>query len=61
MSGEEKMRAKKEQATGKAKETMGRAVGNERLTAKGRGEQAKGDARGAKEKIKDTIKDTVDE
>ncbi|WP_432215508.1 CsbD family protein [Streptomyces subrutilus] len=55
------MRAKKEQATGKAKETMGRAVGNERLTAKGRGEQAKGDARGAKEKIKDTIKDTVDE
>ncbi|MFD4245392.1 CsbD family protein [Streptomyces sp. NPDC058525] len=60
MSGEEKMRAKKEQATGKAKETMGRAVGNERLTTKGRAEKTKGDARGAKEKIKDTIKDTMD-
>lgn len=57
MSGEEKIRAKKEQATGKAKEAMGRAVGNERLTAKGRAEKVKGDARQAKEKIKDTLKD----
>ncbi|MEU9145532.1 CsbD family protein [Streptomyces sp. NPDC048349] len=57
MSGEEKVRAKKEQARGKAKEAMGRAVGNERLTAKGRAEQVKGDVRDAKEKIKDTLKD----
>ncbi|MFE5709428.1 CsbD family protein [Streptomyces sp. NPDC056501] len=56
MSGEEKMRAKKEQAVGKAKEVVGRAVGNDRLTAKGRAEQAKGSAREAKEKIKDTFK-----
>ncbi|MFE1551911.1 CsbD family protein [Streptomyces sp. NPDC058718] len=56
MSGEEKMRAKKEQAVGKGKEATGRAVGNDRLTAKGRAEQAKGSAREAKEKIKDTFK-----
>lgn len=56
MSGEEKMRAKKEQARGKAKESVGRAVGNESLTGKGRMEQAKGEAREAKEKIKDILK-----
>ncbi|MDX2560906.1 CsbD family protein [Streptomyces sp. TX20-6-3] len=57
MSGEEKMKAKKEQAKGKVQEATGRAVGNERLTAEGRAEQMKGDARQAKEKIKDTMKD----
>ncbi|MGW6946455.1 CsbD family protein [Streptomyces xanthophaeus] len=51
------MKAKKEQAKGKAKEAMGRTVGNERLTAEGRTEQAKGNARQAKEKIKDVLKD----
>ncbi|MEU9415752.1 CsbD family protein [Streptomyces sp. NPDC051000] len=57
MSGEEKSQAKTEQAKGKVKETAGRLVGNERLTAEGRAEQAKGDARQAKEKIKDVLKD----
>ncbi len=57
MSDKEKSRAKAEQAKGKLKETAGRAVGNERLTAEGRGEKAKGDARQAKEKIKDVFKD----
>ncbi|GHE75062.1 CsbD family protein [Streptomyces vinaceus] len=57
MSGEQKANAKREQAKGKLKETAGRAVGNERLTAEGRAEKAKGDARQAKEKIKDTFKD----
>ncbi|MFB7057093.1 CsbD family protein [Streptomyces vinaceus] len=56
MSGEQKAKAKREQAKGKLKETAGRAVGNERLTAEGRAEKAKGDARQAKEKIKDTFK-----
>ncbi|MCY0963442.1 CsbD family protein [Streptomyces sp. H27-H5] len=56
MSGEEKTQAKTEQAKGKVKETAGRLVGNERLTAEGRAEQAKGDARQAKEKVKDTFK-----
>ncbi|MGW0363031.1 CsbD family protein [Streptomyces sp. NPDC002990] len=56
MSGEQKSQAKTEQAKGKLKEAAGRAVGNERLTAEGRGEQAKGDARQAKEKVKDVFK-----
>ncbi|BAG19984.1 CsbD family protein [Streptomyces griseus] len=57
MAADEKSRAKTEQAKGKMKEVAGRAVGNERLTAEGRAEQAKGDARQAKEKIKDTLTD----
>ncbi|MFF7300563.1 CsbD family protein [Streptomyces sp. NPDC008265] len=40
----------------KLKETVGRLTGNERLTAEGRAEQVEGDARQAKEKIKDTFK-----
>ncbi|MGW6573838.1 CsbD family protein [Streptomyces sp. NPDC054945] len=56
MSGKEKGRAKAEQAKGKVKETAGRAVGNESLTAEGRAEKAKGDARQAKEKMKDVFK-----
>ncbi|MEV0126519.1 CsbD family protein [Streptomyces sp. NPDC050703] len=56
MAANEKTQAKSEQISGKVKETAGRAVGNERLTAEGRAEQAKGDARQAKEKIKDTGK-----
>ncbi|MFE9561542.1 CsbD family protein [Streptomyces sp. NPDC006487] len=51
------MKAKKEQAKGKAKEAVGRTVGNESLTAEGRAEQMKGDARQAKEKAKDVLKD----
>lgn len=56
MSSQEKGRAKAEQAKGKIKETAGRAVGNESLTAEGRAEKAKGDARQAKEKMKDMFK-----
>ncbi|MFD3326907.1 CsbD family protein [Streptomyces sp. NPDC058701] len=56
MSNNEKSQAKAEQAKGKLKETAGRLVGNERLTAEGRAGQAKGDARQAKEKIKDVFK-----
>ncbi|AZM92770.1 MULTISPECIES: CsbD family protein [Streptomyces] len=56
MSGTEKTKAHVEQAKGKAKETVGRAVGNERMTAEGRTDQAKGNARQAKEDIKDTLR-----
>ncbi|MEU7067311.1 CsbD family protein [Streptomyces sp. NPDC046161] len=56
MSGEQKVEAKGEQAKGKLKETAGRLTGNERLNAEGRAEQTKGDAREAKEKVKDTFK-----
>jgi uncharacterized protein YjbJ (UPF0337 family) len=52
----QKGHAKKEQVKGKAKEAVGRTVGNERMTAEGKGEQAKGDARQAKEKTKDVFK-----
>ncbi|MFJ4871410.1 CsbD family protein [Streptomyces sp. NPDC088757] len=45
MAGDEKVQAKVEQAKGKVEETAGKAVGNERLTAEGRADQAKGDAR----------------
>ncbi|MEW2162840.1 CsbD family protein [Streptomyces sp. NPDC007084] len=56
MAENEKTRAKIEQAKGKAKETVGRAVGNERMTAEGKIEQSKGDARQAKEKAKDAFR-----
>ncbi|MEU4131103.1 CsbD family protein [Streptomyces wuyuanensis] len=55
MAADEKTRAKMEQAKGKVKETAGRAVGNERMTAEGRAEQSKGDMREAKEKTKDAF------
>ncbi|MFJ3654995.1 CsbD family protein [Streptomyces nigra] len=56
MAKEEKSRAMKEQVKGKAKEAMGRMTGNERMTAEGKADQRKGDARQAKEKGKDTFK-----
>ncbi|MFE9796088.1 CsbD family protein [Streptomyces goshikiensis] len=56
MSGTEKSKAHIEQAKGKAKEAMGRMVGNQRMTAEGRADQAKGNARHAKEDIKDSFR-----
>ncbi|MFJ6718536.1 MULTISPECIES: CsbD family protein [unclassified Streptomyces] len=56
MSGEQKSKALAEQATGKAKEALGRMTGNERMTTEGRADQAKGDARQAKEKTKDAFR-----
>ncbi|MGV9557609.1 CsbD family protein [Streptomyces sp. NPDC003401] len=56
MAGEQKSKAKTEQVKGKVKEAAGRAVGNERLEAEGRADQAKGDARQTKEKAKDVFK-----
>ncbi|WP_079042196.1 CsbD family protein [Streptomyces aureus] len=56
MSGTEKSKAHVEQATGRAKEAAGRAVGNERLTAEGHADRAKGKAREAKEDVKDNFR-----
>ncbi|MGW7435351.1 CsbD family protein [Streptomyces sp. NPDC054849] len=56
MSGTEKSKAHAEQAKGKVKETVGRAVGNERMTAEGKADQAKGKTREAKEDVKDTFR-----
>ncbi|SHN34894.1 CsbD family protein [Actinacidiphila paucisporea] len=56
MSDSDKVEAKAEQAKGKAKETVGHAVGNESLEAEGRGDQAKGDVREAGQKLQDAAK-----
>ncbi|MEU9033176.1 CsbD family protein [Streptomyces sp. NPDC048383] len=52
MSGTEKSKAHAETAKGKVEETVGRAVGNERMTAEGRADQVKGQARHAEEDVK---------
>ena len=57
MGTEDKAGNAAEKVKGKVKETAGRAVGNERLTAEGRADQAKGDAKQAVEKAKDALKD----
>ncbi|MFE2727436.1 CsbD family protein [Kitasatospora sp. NPDC059327] len=56
MSGEDKAKNIAQKAKGKAKETVGKAVGNERLTAEGKADQVSGDAKQAGEKIKDVFK-----
>ncbi|MFJ9079414.1 CsbD family protein [Streptomyces sp. NPDC102278] len=38
------------------KEGVGRAVGNQRMTAEGHADQAKGNARQAEEDVKDTFR-----
>ncbi|SFX99191.1 CsbD family protein [Streptomyces atratus] len=43
-------------AEGKTKETVGRAVGNERLEGKGRAQKMKGKVKQAVEKGKDTFR-----
>ncbi|MFH8336389.1 CsbD family protein [Streptomyces sp. AM6-12] len=42
---------------GKAKEAVGKAVGNERLQAEGKADQVAGDVKQAGEKAKDAAKD----
>ncbi|GHE94391.1 CsbD family protein [Streptomyces spiralis] len=56
MTAGEKAKAKVEQAEGKAKEAVGNAVGNDRMTAEGQAEKSTGDVREAKEKVKDAFK-----
>lgn len=56
MAADEKAKAKTEQATGKIKETVGDALGNDRMATEGQAEKSKGDAREAKEKTKDAFK-----
>ncbi|MEU9497390.1 CsbD family protein [Streptomyces sp. NPDC048196] len=55
MTAGKKTSAKTEQIKGAVKETVGRAVGNERLTAEGRAERAKGDLRQAGHKARDAM------
>lgn len=51
----DKMKNAKDKATGKAKETTGKATDNERLEAEGKGGQAKADVKGAAENAKDKL------
>ena len=57
MGAEDKVRNKAEELTGKGKETLGEAIGDEEMEAEGRAEQAKGDLKQAGEKVKDVFKD----
>ncbi|MFB7950508.1 CsbD family protein [Kitasatospora phosalacinea] len=45
-----------EKIKGAVKEKVGKAVGNERLEAEGRAEQAKGDLKQAGENVKDAFR-----
>ncbi len=56
MSGMEKSKAHADQAKGKVEETVGRAMGNDRMTTEGRADQAKGKTRHAKEDVKDAFR-----
>ncbi|MFI8460987.1 CsbD family protein [Kitasatospora sp. NPDC085464] len=44
-------------AKGKAEEEVGKAVGNERMTARGKADQVAGDLKQAAEKVKDALRD----
>jgi uncharacterized protein YjbJ (UPF0337 family) len=57
MSGKDKVENTGDKTKGKVKETVGKAVGNERLEAEGRAEQAKGDLKQAGEHVKDVLKE----
>jgi uncharacterized protein YjbJ (UPF0337 family) len=56
MTGKDRTDAKADQAKGRAKETVGHAVGNESMEAEGRGDQVKGDLRQSGEKAKDAVR-----
>ena len=56
MSGIDKLKNKAEELGGQAKEHTGRATGDERLEAEGKGDQASGNLKQAGEKVKDVFK-----
>jgi uncharacterized protein YjbJ (UPF0337 family) len=56
VSATDKAKAKAQGAKGKAKETIGKAVGNERLEAEGKAGQVAADVKQAGEKVKDAGK-----
>ncbi|HVM27711.1 MAG TPA: CsbD family protein [Mycobacteriales bacterium] len=55
MSGEDKVDNKAEEWTGKAKEHLGGATGNEEMQAEGKADQSKGSLKQAGEKVKDAF------
>lgn len=57
MSTADKAENKVEELKGKAQEGVGKATGDEKLEAEGKGNQVKGNIKQAGEKIKDAFKD----
>jgi uncharacterized protein YjbJ (UPF0337 family) len=56
MATEDKAANKITEMKGKAKEALGKAIGNEQMEAEGKADQAKGDLKQAGEKVKDAFK-----
>jgi uncharacterized protein YjbJ (UPF0337 family) len=56
MAAKKKAKNKATAAKGKVKKKTGQAVGNDRLVAEGKADQAKGNLKQAGEKIKDSVK-----
>lgn len=56
MGLDDKIENAAQDAGGKAKEGVGKATGDERLEAEGKGDQAKADLKNAAEKVKDAFK-----
>ena len=56
MGIDDKLRNATQDATGKGKETAGKATDDERLEAEGRADQTEADLRQAGEKVKDAFK-----
>lgn len=57
MAGTDKVKNDAQRGKGKIKEAAGKVTGNERLEAKGKADQTKGDVKQAGEKVKDAVKD----
>ena len=56
MSAEDKIKNKIEDISGRAKETIGKATGDDDTKNEGRGDQAKSSLKDAGEKVKDAFK-----
>lgn len=56
MSAEDKISNAVNKVAGKAKETVGKATGDDSLTAEGKKDQAKGHLKDAAESVKDAFK-----
>lgn len=60
MGNKDKVSNKAQDLKGKAKETVGSAVGNEELETEGKADQAKAGLKDAGEKLKDAASDVKD-
>jgi uncharacterized protein YjbJ (UPF0337 family) len=56
MAATDKVRNSAQKAKGKAKEAAGKATGNDKLRAKGKADQMKGNLKQAGENVKDAFK-----